>query len=80
MYSEIVPHTMPVADMLARKPKAIVLSGGPPSVYADGAPRIDRAVQAGVPAFGMCYGFQPMAQTLGGEVRRRGCASTGARR
>ena len=43
VYSEIVPHTMPVAEMLARKPKAIVLSGGPSSVYEDGAPSIDPA-------------------------------------
>ena len=75
VYSEIVPHTMPVADMLARKPKAIILSGGPSSVYADGAPGIDDAVfTAGVPVFGMCYGFQLMAKGLGGEV-----AHTGAR-
>ncbi|EON22952.1 GMP synthase [Nocardioides sp. CF8] len=75
VYSEIVPHSLPVADMLARKPKAIILSGGPSSVYADGAPRIDTAIfTAGVPVFGMCYGFQLMASGLGGEV-----AHTGAR-
>jgi GMP synthase (glutamine-hydrolysing) len=75
VYSEIVPHTMPVAEMLARGPKAIILSGGPSSVYADGAPGIDPAVfTAGTPVFGMCYGFQLMAQGLGGEV-----AHTGAR-
>ena len=69
VYSEIVPHTMAVADMLARGPKAIILSGGPSSVYADDAPGIDRAVfEAGVPVFGMCYGFQLMAKGLGGEV------------
>jgi len=75
VYSEIVPHTLPVAEMLAREPKAIILSGGPSSVYADGAPGIDRAVfDAEVPVFGMCYGFQLMAAGLGGEV-----AHTGAR-
>ena len=75
VYSEIVPHTMPVAEMLARSPKAIVLSGGPSSVYADGAPGLDSALfAAGVPVFGMCYGFQLMAQGLGGEV-----AATGGR-
>jgi GMP synthase (glutamine-hydrolysing) len=75
VYSEIVPHSMPVADMLARNPKAIILSGGPSSVYAEGAPGIDTAVfTAGVPVFGMCYGFQLMAKGLGGEV-----AHTGAR-
>ncbi len=75
VYSEIVPHTMPVAQMLERNPSAIVLSGGPASVYADGAPGIDPAVfRSGVPVFGICYGFQLMAQGLGGEV-----AATGAR-
>ena len=75
VYSEIVPHTMPVAEMLAREPKAIILSGGPSSVYADDAPGIDDAVfAAGVPVFGMCYGFQLMARGLGGDV-----AHTGAR-
>jgi len=75
VYSEIVPHHLPVAEMLARNPKAIVLSGGPSSVYEDGAPGIDQALfEAGVPVFGMCYGFQLMARGLGGEV-----AATGAR-
>jgi GMP synthase (glutamine-hydrolysing) len=69
VYSEIVPHTTPLAEMLAREPSAIVLSGGPSSVYADGAPGLDPAVfDAGVPVFGMCYGFQLMAQALGGTV------------
>ncbi|WP_101525165.1 glutamine-hydrolyzing GMP synthase [Nocardioides houyundeii] len=75
VYSEIVPHTMPVAEMLARKPAAIILSGGPSSVYADGAPGIDTTIfTSQTPVFGMCYGFQLMAQGLGGEV-----AHTGAR-
>ena len=75
VYSEIVPHTMPVEEMLARNPKAIVLSGGPSSVYAEGAPSIDPSLfTAGTPVFGMCYGFQLMARGLGGEV-----AHTGAR-
>src|SRR5690349_19884060 len=75
VYSEIVPHTMPIAEMLARKPAAIVLSGGPSSVYAAGAPGIDDTIfTSDVPVFGMCYGFQLMAQGLGGEV-----APTGAR-
>jgi GMP synthase (glutamine-hydrolysing) len=75
VYSEIVPHTTPVAEILARRPKAIVLSGGPSSVYEDGAPAIDTAIfTAGTPVFGMCYGFQLMARGLGGEV-----AHTGAR-
>src|SRR5689334_13555733 len=78
VYSEIVPHTMPVAEMLARGPKAIILSGGPSSVYEPGAPNVDAAVfEAGVPVFGMCYGFQAMALNLGGEVRRTGRSEYG---
>jgi GMP synthase (glutamine-hydrolysing) len=79
VYSEIVPHTMPVAEMLARKPKAIILSGGPASVYADGAPPGPEGLfTAGVPVFGICYGFQLMVQDLGGTVRRTGAAEYGA--
>jgi GMP synthase (glutamine-hydrolysing) len=78
VYSEIVPHHMPVEEMLARKPKALILSGGPSSVYAEGAPSIDTGVfTAGVPVFGMCYGFQLMAQGLGGEVSHTGAREYG---
>ncbi len=78
VYSEIVPHTMPVEEMLARKPAAIVLSGGPSSVYAPGAPAVDGALfEGGVPVFGMCYGFQAMAQGLGGEVAHTGISEFG---
>ena len=71
VYSEIVSHTVPVADLVARQPAAIVLSGGPRSVYADGAPQVDPALfQAGIAVFGICYGFQAMAHALGGEVAR----------
>jgi GMP synthase (glutamine-hydrolysing) len=78
VYSEIVPHSMPVEEMLARGPKAIILSGGPQSVYAEGAPRVESGLfEAGVPAFGICYGFQAMALTLGGEVRRTGLREFG---
>ncbi|MEI8408311.1 MULTISPECIES: glutamine-hydrolyzing GMP synthase [unclassified Kribbella] len=78
VYSEIVPHSMPVEEMLARNPKAIILSGGPQSVYAEGAPRVESGLfEAGVPAFGICYGFQAMALTLGGEVRRTGLREFG---
>ena len=73
VYSEIVPHTMPVAELLARHPKAVVLSGGPSSVYEPGAPQLDGALlEAGVPVFGICYGFMAMAQALGGTVARTG--------
>ncbi|WP_405856792.1 glutamine-hydrolyzing GMP synthase [Streptomyces sp. NBC_00090] len=78
VYSEIVPSTMPVAEMLAKNPKAIILSGGPSSVYAEGAPRLDREIfEAGVPVFGMCYGFQLMATTLGGTVDNTGAREYG---
>ncbi|MDP9394885.1 MAG: glutamine-hydrolyzing GMP synthase [Actinomycetota bacterium] len=78
VYSEIVPHTMPVAEMLTRRPKAIVLSGGPASVYAPDAPAVEPALfTSGVPAFGICYGFQAMAQALGGRVERTGRSEYG---
>ena len=78
VYSEIVPHTMSVPEMLARNPKAIILSGGPSSVYAAGAPQVGPEIfEAGVPVFGMCYGFQAMAMALGGEVRRTGISEYG---
>ena len=57
--------------MLAKRPRAIILSGGPSSVYADGAPHVDRELfDAGVPVFGICYGFQAMALALGGTVEQ----------
>jgi GMP synthase (glutamine-hydrolysing) len=78
VYSEIVPHTTSVAELLARRPKAIVLSGGPASVYAAGAPRIEPALfHAGVPTLGICYGFQAMAAALGGEVAHTDSAEFG---
>jgi GMP synthase (glutamine-hydrolysing) len=78
VYSEIVPHTTPIAEMLRREPAAIILSGGPSSVYADDAPGIDDTVfTAGVPVFGMCYGFQLMAQGLGGAVSPTGAREYG---
>ena len=73
IYSEIVPSTMSTADMLAKKPAAIVLSGGPSSVYAENAPQVDAGLfDADVPVFGICYGFQAMATALGGRVDRTG--------
>lgn len=78
VYSEIVPHTMPVADLLARQPKAIILSGGPASVYADAAPSAPAELfSAGIPVFGICYGFQAMATALGGKVDRTGASEYG---
>ncbi len=78
VYSEIVPHGMPLARMLAKDPAAVILSGGPASVYADGAPQVDPALfEAGVPVLGICYGFQAMARALGGEVARTGVSEYG---
>ncbi|MDX6744433.1 glutamine-hydrolyzing GMP synthase [Actinocorallia sp. A-T 12471] len=78
VYSEIVPSTMPVSEMLAKKPKAIILSGGPSSVYEPGAPAAPEGLfTTGVPVFGICYGFQVMAQTLGGIVERTDVAEYG---
>jgi GMP synthase (glutamine-hydrolysing) len=78
VYSEIVPHTMPLARMLQRNPAAIILSGGPASVYADGAPQVDPALfEAGVPVLGICYGFQAMALALGGDVAKTGLREYG---
>ena len=78
VYSEIVPHTMSVADMLAKGPAAIILSGGPSSVYEEGAPSVDPAIfEAGVPVLGICYGFQTMAHALGGTVGRTGTREYG---
>jgi len=73
VFSEIVPSSMATADLLAKEPAAVVLSGGPSSVYVTGAPQVDPALfDAGVPVLGICYGFQAMAVALGGRVDRTG--------
>ncbi|MEU4509855.1 glutamine-hydrolyzing GMP synthase [Nonomuraea wenchangensis] len=78
VFSEIVPSTMSVEEMMAKNPKAIILSGGPSSVYAEGAPPVPHGLfSTGVPTFGICYGFQAMAQALGGTVARTGVAEYG---
>jgi GMP synthase (glutamine-hydrolysing) len=78
VFSEVVPHTATVDEIKARDPLAVVLSGGPSSVYADGAPQLDPALfDLGVPVFGICYGFQAMAQALGGTVARTGTSEYG---
>ena len=73
VYSEIVPSTITAEEVRAKDPAAIVLSGGPSSVYAEGAPRLDEGIlELGVPTFGICYGFQVMAAQLGGTVAKTG--------
>lgn len=71
VYCEILPYTKTAADILAHEPKGIILSGGPSSVNAEGAPKMDKAVfQAGIPVLGICYGMQLMCSELGGRVAR----------
>ena len=78
VYSEIVPHDMPVTEIAARDPIGIVLSGGPASIYEPGAPSVDPELFAlGVPVLGICYGMQAMAAALGGEVGNTGLGEFG---
>ncbi|MCH8564073.1 glutamine-hydrolyzing GMP synthase [Nesterenkonia sp. YGD6] len=73
VYSEVVPHTLAAAEIISRNPSAVILSGGPSSVYAEGAPEVETELfEAGIPVMGICYGFQAMAHSLGGEVARTG--------
>ncbi|MCV7378951.1 glutamine-hydrolyzing GMP synthase [Mycobacterium alsense] len=78
VFSEVIPHTASIEEIKARDPAGIVLSGGPASVYADGAPQLDPALfDLGLPVFGICYGFQAMAQALGGTVAHTGTSEYG---
>ncbi len=78
VFSEVIPHTASVDEIKSRDPLAVVLSGGPASVYAEGAPQLDPALfDLDVPVFGICYGFQAMAQALGGTVARTGTSEYG---
>jgi GMP synthase (glutamine-hydrolysing) len=73
VYSEIVPHRITAAEVKAKAPQAIILSGGPKSVNVEGAPMLDPAIfDLGIPALGICYGHQLIARQLGGEVSRGG--------
>ena len=79
VYSEVVPHTITAAEVAARNPAALVLSGGPSSVYEPAAPSLDAGVlELGIPTLGICYGFQVMATQLGGEVAQTGQREYGA--
>ncbi len=78
VYSEIVPFDSPVADLAARRPAGLILSGGPASVYEPGAPDVDeRLFDLGVPVLGICYGQQLMARSLGGRVEPTGAREYG---
>ncbi len=78
IYSEIVPHSMPIEEILAKQPAAVILSGGPSSIYEEGAPRVERALfESGVPVLGLCYGFHAMADALGGTVEHTEAAEFG---
>ena len=71
VYAEVVPYFEPLEKILARKPKGIILSGGPSSVYAEGAPTIDKELfYKGIPVLGICYGMQLTTHLMGGEVAR----------
>jgi GMP synthase (glutamine-hydrolysing) len=79
VYSEIVPHTITATEVAAKQPLAIILSGGPSSVYEPGSPSLDPGiVELGIPVLGICYGFQVMAQQLGGGVANTGSREYGA--
>ncbi|MEI7697471.1 MAG: glutamine-hydrolyzing GMP synthase [Actinomycetes bacterium] len=78
VYSEIVPSTITAAQVREKNPSAIILSGGPSSVYAENAPAFDAAILGlGIPTFGICYGFQVMAAALGGVVSQTGKSEFG---
>ena len=78
VYSELVGHRLSAAEVAARNPAALILSGGPASVYADGAPDLDTEIfELGIPTLGICYGMQLMARDLGGAVERTGASEFG---
>ena len=79
VYSEIVHHDISADEVKAKNPAAIILSGGPASVYENGSPKLDpKILELGIPVLGICYGFQILAQTLGGRVDKTGKREYGA--
>jgi len=79
IYSEIVPHTITAQEIKEKSPAAIILSGGPSSVYEQGSPQLDSEILSlGIPTLGICYGFQVLAHTLGGKVDQTGKREYGA--
>jgi GMP synthase (glutamine-hydrolysing) len=78
VFSEIVPSHISAAEVKAKNPQAIILSGGPSSVYEEHAPTFDNEIlKLGIPVFGICYGFQAMAAALGGVVTKTGKSEFG---
>src|SRR3954464_15618447 len=68
VFSELLPHTVGLEEIRRRAPRGLILSGGPASVYADGAPRFaPELLELGIPVMGICYGMQVMAPELGGR-------------
>lgn len=79
VYSEIVPHSISAAEVAEKSPAAIILSGGPSSVYEEKSPKLDAEIlELGIPVLGICYGFQVLAQSLGGRVDKTGKREYGA--
>ena len=79
VYSEIVPHNISAAEVAQKNPAAIILSGGPSSVYEENSPSLDaKILELGIPVLGICYGFQVLAQALGGRVDKTGKREYGA--
>ena len=79
VYSEIVHHNITAAEVAAKNPLAIILSGGPSSVYEAGSPQLDKGIlELGIPVLGICYGFQTLANALGGRVDATGKKEYGA--
>ena len=73
VYSEIVPYTTPIEKIIEKKPKGIIFTGGPASVYSPDAPTLDKKIfELGIPILGICYGMQLMTNLLGGVVERAG--------
>src|SRR3954449_5720919 len=69
VFSELLPHTLDIDDIKRRQPRGLILSGGPASVYAEGAPKLrNELLELGIPVLGICYGMQAMVLNLGGRV------------
>jgi GMP synthase (glutamine-hydrolysing) len=78
VFSELLPHTLDIEEIKRRAPRGLILSGGPASVYAEGAPQLrNELLELGIPVLGICYGMQLMAQDLGGRVERTGASEFG---